>query len=129
VKIWPIFKKGDCGSTFTSPVAWVIMAVFPVHPPAILLFDLQLLRGRVVDAVGHENPMGRRPERDRRRAAARCSRNFSVILLLMMPLITMRLFAEERRSGTIELLADLSRAWTAPCCLAKFLAAFPPSTR
>jgi ABC-2 type transport system permease protein len=30
--------------------------------------------------------------------------NISVILLLLMPLITMRLFAEERRSGTIELL-------------------------
>lgn len=30
--------------------------------------------------------------------------NMSVILLLLMPLITMRLFAEERRSGTIELL-------------------------
>ena len=28
----------------------------------------------------------------------------SVILLLLMPLVTMRLFAEERRSGTIELL-------------------------
>jgi len=30
--------------------------------------------------------------------------NISVILLLLMPLVTMRLFAEERRSGTIELL-------------------------
>jgi len=30
--------------------------------------------------------------------------NVSVILLLLMPLVTMRLFAEERRSGTIELL-------------------------
>jgi ABC-2 type transport system permease protein len=30
--------------------------------------------------------------------------NLSVILLLVMPLVTMRLFAEERRSGTIELL-------------------------
>jgi ABC-2 type transport system permease protein len=30
--------------------------------------------------------------------------NTSVILLLLMPLVTMRLFAEERRSGTIELL-------------------------
>src|SRR5437867_7016569 len=30
--------------------------------------------------------------------------NFWVILLFMMPLVTMRLFAEERRSGTIELL-------------------------
>ena len=30
--------------------------------------------------------------------------NLSVILLLLMPLVTMRLFAEELRSGTIELL-------------------------
>ena len=30
--------------------------------------------------------------------------NISVILLLLMPLVTMRLFADERRSGTIELL-------------------------
>src|SRR5882672_5123952 len=30
--------------------------------------------------------------------------NLSVILLLLMPLVTMRLFAEERRSGTMELL-------------------------
>jgi ABC-2 type transport system permease protein len=30
--------------------------------------------------------------------------NLSVILLLLMPILTMRLFAEERRSGTIELL-------------------------
>ena len=30
--------------------------------------------------------------------------NISVILLLLMPMVTMRLFAEERRSGTIELL-------------------------
>ena len=30
--------------------------------------------------------------------------NISVILLFLMPMLTMRLFAEERRSGTIELL-------------------------
>src|SRR5262245_65647393 len=30
--------------------------------------------------------------------------NVSVIMLLMMPLLTMRLFAEEKKSGTIELL-------------------------
>src|SRR5947199_9236702 len=34
--------------------------------------------------------------------------NISVILLLLMPLVTMRLFAEERRSGTIELLLTFS---------------------
>lgn len=32
------------------------------------------------------------------------SHNTSVVMLLVMPLLTMRLFAEERKSGTIELL-------------------------
>jgi ABC-2 type transport system permease protein len=30
--------------------------------------------------------------------------NFSIVLLFLLPLVTMRLFAEERRAGTIELL-------------------------
>ena len=30
--------------------------------------------------------------------------NMSVIMLLMMPILTMRLFSEEKKSGTIELL-------------------------
>src|SRR5207244_2449476 len=49
--------------------------------------------------------------------------NFSVIRLLVMRLITMRLFAEERRSGTIELLLTYP-VRDGAVLLAKFLAAF-----
>jgi ABC-2 type transport system permease protein len=48
--------------------------------------------------------------------------NMSVILLLLMPLITMRLFAEERRSGTIELLLTYP-VRDGAVLLGKFLAA------
>ena len=48
--------------------------------------------------------------------------NVSVILLLLMPLVTMRLFAEERRSGTIELLLTYP-VRDGAVLLGKFLAA------
>ncbi|NNL85515.1 MAG: ABC transporter permease subunit [Myxococcales bacterium] len=48
--------------------------------------------------------------------------NMSILLLLMAPLITMRTFAEERRSGTLELLLTLPLG-EARIVLAKFLAA------
>jgi len=48
--------------------------------------------------------------------------NVSVILLFLIPMITMRLFAEEKRSGTIELLAT-SPLLDIEIILGKFLAA------
>jgi ABC-2 type transport system permease protein len=49
--------------------------------------------------------------------------NVSVILLLLMPIITMRLFAEERKSGTIELLLTYP-VRDGAVLVGKFLAAF-----
>src|SRR5256885_8875295 len=86
---------------FTSPVAWVIMAVF-IFIAGDFFHSIFNYYARV-SMQSAMNPMGGglnvtdgvlRP----------LFSNFSVILLLMMPLLTMRLFAEERRSGTIELL-------------------------
>ena len=39
------------------------------------------------------------------RSSGRLLSNVSVIGLFLIPIITMRLFAEEKRTGTIELLA------------------------
>src|SRR2546423_12401386 len=86
---------------FTSPVAWVIMAVF-LFIAGYFFYSIFSYYARV-SMQSAMNPMGGglnvtdgvlRP----------LFSNVSVILLLMMPLITMRLFSEERRSGTIELL-------------------------
>src|SRR2546421_13009615 len=105
---------------FTSPVAWVIMAVF-LFIAGYFFYSIFSYYARV-SMQSAMNPTGGglnvtdgvlRP----------LFSNFSVILLLLMPLLTMRLFAEERRSGTIELLLTYpGRAGAV--LLAKFLAAF-----
>src|SRR6266478_5522540 len=86
---------------FTSPVAWVIMAVF-LFIAGYFFYSIFGYYTRV-SMQSAMNPMGGslnvtdgvlRP----------LFSNFWVILLFMLPLVTMRLFAEERRSGTIELL-------------------------
>ena len=119
MKIWPIFKK-EMRLYFTSPVAWVIMAVFLFI--AGYFFSSIFNYYARVSMQSAMNPMGGgmnvtdgvlRP----------LFSNFSVILLLLMPLLTMRLFAEERRSGTIELLLTYP-VRDGAVLLGKFLAAF-----
>jgi ABC-2 type transport system permease protein len=101
MRVWPIFKK-EMRLYFTSPVAWVILTVFlaimgfffwsilDFFSRMSLQAAMQLMMGRDLNVTeGVLRPL---------------LSNFSVILLLIMPLLTMRLFSEERRSGTIELL-------------------------
>ena len=101
VKVWPIFKK-EMRLYFTSPMAWVILTIFLLIT-GYFFYSIFALLHAGLHAVGDEPQMARdlnvtdsvlRP----------LFSNISVILLLLMPLVTMRLFAEERRSGTIELL-------------------------
>ena len=119
MRVWPIFKK-EMRLYFTSPVAWVIMAVF-IFIAGYFFHSIFNYYARV-SMQSAMNPMGGglnvtdgvlRP----------LFSNFSVILLLMMPLLTMRLFAEERRSGTIELLLTYP-VRDGAVLLGKFLAAF-----
>ena len=119
MKVWPIFKK-EMRLYFTSPVAWVIMAVF-LFIGGYFFYSIFNYYARV-SMQSAMNPMGGglnvtdgvlRP----------LFSNFSVILLLLMPLLTMRLFAEERRSGTIELLLTYP-VRDGAVLLGKFFAAF-----
>ena len=101
MKVWPIMKK-ELRLYFTTPVAYGVVfcfllvtgyffySIFAFYTMASMQSAMNPQMGRdlnVTDSV-------LRP----------LFSNMSVILLLLMPLITMRLFAEERRSGTIELL-------------------------
>ncbi|MBI1845442.1 MAG: ABC transporter permease subunit [Candidatus Rokubacteria bacterium] len=101
MKVWPIFKK-EMRLYFTSPVAWVVLAVF-LAIMGFFFWSIFDYFGRLSMQAAMQPMMGRdlnvtdgvmRP----------LFSNFSVILLLITPLLTMRLFSEERRSGTIELL-------------------------
>jgi ABC-2 type transport system permease protein len=86
-------------SLFLSPLAWTLLAVAQgllAWIFIILVGDFQDLQGRL---VGLENAPGVTD-----RVAAPLFRVAAWGLLLLTPLLTMRLFSEERRSGALDLL-------------------------
>lgn len=103
MRVWPIFKK-ELRIFFTSPVAYVILAIFLLVMGWFFSQIFQYYAQATVRAG--MSPMMGQPELNTTDGILRpLFSNIAVILLLsLMPLLTMRLFAEERRSGTIELL-------------------------
>ena len=95
-----IFKK-ELKSYFASPIAYLLLAIFAVifgffFYSATRIFVLQ---GMQMQMMGRGMPM------DVNEYVIRpLLSNASVIGLFLIPMITMRLYAEEKRSGTIELL-------------------------
>ncbi len=101
MRIWPIFKK-EMRLYFTSPIAWVILTTFLLIAGYFFynifaFYTLASLQSAMNPAMGRDLNVTDSVLRP-------LFSNLSVILLLLMPLLTMRLFAEERRGGTIELL-------------------------
>ncbi|PYM49525.1 MAG: ABC transporter permease [Candidatus Rokuibacteriota bacterium] len=101
MRIWPIFKK-EMRLYFTSPVAYVVVAIFALIAgyffySIFAFFTLASMQSMMNPAMARELNVTDSVMRP-------LFSNISVILLLLMPLVTMRQFAEERRSGTIELL-------------------------
>ena len=101
MKVWPIYKK-EMRLYFTSPIAWVILTIFLFIAgyffySIFAFFTLASMQSAMNPAMARDLNVTDSVLRP-------LFSNVSVILLLLMPLVTMRLFAEERRSGTIELL-------------------------
>ena len=99
--IWIICRK-ELRSYFVSPVAYLMLALFTVAFGFFFWNSLGffLILGMESQLRGQSFPMNLNDEVVRPLLI-----NFSFIGLLLIPLITMRLFAEEKRTGTIELLA------------------------
>ena len=97
---WTIAKK-ELNSYFRSPIAYGVMAFFALIAGyffyvAVVYF---VRRGIESSMMGQSFPM------DVNEFVIRpVFSNISVIGLFLIPMITMRLFAEEKRTGTIELL-------------------------
>lgn len=101
MKVWPIFKK-ELRLYFTQPVAWVVMTMFLLI--AGYFFYNIFAFYTLASMQSAMNPQMARDLNVTDSVMRPLFSNVSVILLLLLPLITMRLFAEERRSGTIELM-------------------------
>ncbi|HXZ32409.1 MAG TPA: ABC transporter permease [Terriglobales bacterium] len=99
--VWIICRK-ELGSYFVSPIAYLLLTMFA------LIFGLmfwQMLGSFVFYSMemqmrGQSFPMSLNEELIRPLLS-----NIGVIGMFFVPMITMRLFAEEKRTGTIELLA------------------------
>ncbi len=96
-----VLLRKELHATFTSPIAYTVAAVFLLVTG--YTFSLTLFFTKVANLTYIFHQM-------------------YVLLILLVPVLTMRAFAEERRADTLELLltAPVSEVWIV---LAKFLAA------
>ena len=115
--VWIICKK-ELRSYFVSPIAYILLALFAVifgfffwNAVGVFIF-----MGMESQLRGEMFPMNVNEQVIRPLVS-----NASVIGLFLIPIITMRLFAEEKRTGTIELLAT-SPVHDAEIILGKWLA-------
>src|SRR5579885_3362409 len=97
-----IIWQKEMRSYFVSPIAYILLAMFAVITGFFFWNALGyfVLMGMESQMRGQAFPMNLNEEVIRPLLS-----NTGVIGLFFIPLITMRLFAEEKRTGTIELLA------------------------
>ncbi len=99
--IWIICRK-ELGSYFVSPVAYILLIMFGI----IVGYFFWNALGEFVYASIQSEMSGRSfPMNVNEWIVRPVLANVSVIGLFFIPIITMRLLAEEKRTGTIELLA------------------------
>ncbi len=99
--IWTICRK-ELGTYFASPIAYLLLTMFGVIFGFFFFNALGyfVMAGMEMQLRGETMPMNVNEQIIRPLLS-----NVGVISLFFIPMITMRLFAEEKRSGTIELLA------------------------
>jgi len=116
--VWIIFRK-ELRSYFVSPIAYLLVTMFAL----IFGFFFWNALGYFV-FMGMESQMRGEgfPMNLNEQVIRPLLSNISVVGLFFIPMITMRLFAEEKRTGTIELLAT-SPVRDVEVILGKWLAA------
>jgi len=99
--IWNIAKK-EIKGYFTSPIAYVVIAVFI----AIwgFFFTAIILWFNNYGMQAAQNPYAAQQMNINQMVYQPLFQNIAIFFLLMLPLLTMRLFSEERKTGTEELL-------------------------
>lgn len=101
MRAWAIFKK-ELNLYFSSPIAYVVFLIFSVVTGFFFFVIFRQYAQYSMQAA--MNPMLGRDVNVTDGVLGPLFGNVRVIMLLMLPILTMRLFAEEKRSGTMELL-------------------------
>ena len=98
--VWIIWRK-ELHSYFVSPIAYLLLTMFALIFGFFFwnMLGIFVIRGMEQQMSGQSFPMNLNEMVIRPLLS-----NAAVIGLFFIPMITMRLFAEEKRSGTIELL-------------------------
>ncbi len=97
---WTICRR-ELYSYFVSPIAWVLLAIFAL----LSGYFTYVITGYFVQASFQSQMSGQSvPMNLNEQVITPLFSNIAVIGLFLIPLISMRLFAEEKRQGTIELL-------------------------
>lgn len=98
--IWTICRR-ELYAYFVSPIAWVLLTIFAFLSGAFTyLIAAAFMRASLEGQMsGQTFPMNVNEQ-----VIAPLFSNMAVVGLFLIPLISMRLFAEEKRQGTIELL-------------------------
>lgn len=93
--------KKDFKAYFTSPIAYIVMAVFSFIMGGMFydIFNMFIMQNSQFDQM----KMGKGPNLTDHLIRPIYG-NMNVVLLFIIPFITMRLFAEEKKNNTIEFL-------------------------
>jgi ABC-2 type transport system permease protein len=117
--IWTIARK-EIKTYFTSPIAYVVIAVFLVLVGFFFSSALSWFNTQAIQMA--QNPYYAQQMNINQMVYTPLFHNMSIILLLMLPLLTMRLLSEEKKTGTDELLYT-SPVNVGQIVLGKYLAA------
>jgi ABC-2 type transport system permease protein len=98
--VWTICRR-ELYSYFVSPIAWVLLTIFALLSG---YFSYAATAFFVKDSIESQMQGQGFPMSINDRIIVPVLQNISVIALFLIPLLAMRLFAEEKRQGTIELL-------------------------
>jgi ABC-2 type transport system permease protein len=99
--LWIIARK-ELRTYFTSPIAYVVMTVFMVLVGFFFYSLVYWFNAQAMQMAQNQYYAGQ--ININQMLFSPLFHNISIILLLMLPLLTMRLFAEEKKIGTEELL-------------------------
>jgi ABC-2 type transport system permease protein len=99
--IWTVCRR-ELYAYFVSPIAWVLLTIFSLLSGVFTyIISAAFVRASLEGQMsGQTFPMNINEQ-----VIAPLFSNIAVVGLFLIPLISMRLFAEEKRQGTIELLA------------------------